>query len=78
MQQQSHLSTVSENGDVTIDELFNADNGSDGVDIFGGADNLEKQFDFGVAGGNTNNQEQDQSNNQMDITDPMDPFELFL
>merc|ERR1719229_1845707 len=84
-QQQVQLSTVSENGDATIDELFNADNGSDGVDIYcggGGTDTLEKQFDFGIAGGGGggggSNQGQDQGNSQMDITDPMDSFELFL
>ena len=77
-QQQLQLSTVSENGDATIDELFNADNGSDGVEIYGGGgtDTLEKQFDFGIASGN--NQGQDQGNSQMDITDPMESFELFL
>ena len=79
-QQQLQLSTVSENGDATIDELFNADNGSDGVDIYcgggGEANTLEKQFDFGIASGS--NQGQDQGNSQMDITDPMDSFELFL
>ena len=84
-QQQLQLSTVSENGDATIDDLFNADNGSDGVEIFcggGGTDTLEKQFDFGIAGGGGggvgNNQGQDQGNSQMDITDPMDSFELFI
>ena len=79
-QQQLQLSTVSENGDATIDELFNADNGSDGVEIYcgggGEANTLEKQFDFGIASGS--NQGQDQGNSQMDITDPMDSFELFL
>merc|ERR1719499_1473450 len=35
-QPQLQLSTVSENGDATIDELFNADNGSDGVEIYCG------------------------------------------
>merc|ERR1719499_2646848 len=84
-QQQLQLSTVSENGDATIDELFNADNGSDGVEIYcggGEANTLEKQFDFGIAGGGGgevgNNQGQDQGNSQMDITDPMDSFGLFL
>ena len=79
-QQQLQLSTVSENGDATIDELFNADNGSDGVEIYcgggGEANTLEKQFDFGIASGS--NQGQDQGNSQMDITDPMDSFQLFL
>ena len=82
-QQQSHLSTVSENGDVTIDDLFNADNGS-GVDIYG-ADTLEKQFDFGIGGGSGNGAvigDPDggaggEGNTQMDITDPMETFELF-
>ena len=71
LQQQSHLSTVSENGDATIDELFNADSGS-GVDVFG-TETLEKQFDFGIAGGGGNTD----GNTQMDITDPMETFELF-
>ena len=74
---------VSENGVVTIDELFNADNGS-GVDIFGTDTLLDKQFDFGIAGGGGNGAvvigDPDgggEGNTQMDITDPMETFELF-
>merc|ERR1719188_2063255 len=67
-QQQSHLTTVSENGDATIDELFNADNGS-GVDIFG-ADTLEKQFDFGIGAAGVNGGNGDNAA-QMDFADPM-------
>ena len=70
---------------MTIDDLFNADNGS-GVDIYG-ADTLDKQFDFGIGGGGGGNGAViigdpgggggGGGDTQMDITDPMETFELF-